>query len=140
MRGADLTVVLAIERDIYEHPWSEGNFRDSLHAGYSCWVMEVAGMLAGYGVLMIGVQEGHLLNLSVARPWQRRGLGRQLLRHLLDVARQCAAEQVFLEVRPSNAAARALYLACGFCVLDVRRGYYPATGGREDAILMGLEL
>jgi ribosomal-protein-alanine N-acetyltransferase len=96
--------------------------------------------LVGYGVVMIGVQEAHLLNLSVRREWQRRGLGRQLLEHFLEVALEAGARRMFLEVRPSNAAARALYAARGFQEIAVRRGYYPAAGGREDAILMGLDL
>lgn len=140
MMPADVDQVLAIERDIYPHPWSLGNFRDSLLAGYSCWVMEQARELVGYGVVMFGVQEAHVLNLSVRRAWQRRGLGRALLEHFLAVAREGGALRVFLEVRPSNGAARALYLARGFRQISVRRGYYPADGGREDAILMGMDL
>lgn len=140
MRPADVRAVAAVELDIYPHPWTFGNFRDSLQAGYSCWVMECAGALAGYGVLMVGVQEAHLLNLSVARAWQRRGFGRRLLHHFIDLARSCEAQRLFLEVRPSNAGARALYAASGFRQLYVRRGYYPADQGREDAILMGLDL
>ena len=140
MRPADLDQVIAIERRIYSHPWTPGNFRDSLQAGYSCWVMECGGRLVGYGVLMIGVREAHLLNLSVAATWQRRGLGRQLLQHFVELARGYEAEHILLEVRPSNYAARALYAGTGFRQLNVRRGYYPLDAGREDAILMGLEL
>jgi ribosomal-protein-alanine N-acetyltransferase len=140
MRSSDFDQVLAIERAIYTHPWTVGNFRDSLQAGYSCWVMEHDGAMVGYGVLMIGVAEAHLLNLSVAREWQRRGLGRELLQHFVQLARQLEAERLFLEVRPSNVSARGLYARAGFRELYVRRGYYPADGGREDAILMGMDL
>jgi ribosomal-protein-alanine N-acetyltransferase len=140
MRLADVHDVLAIEQDIYVHPWTLGNFSDSLQAGYSCWVMECEGSLVGYGVLMAGVQEAHLLNLSVARSWQRRGFGTRLLHHFIDLARSYEAQRMFLEVRPSNRAARALYAGNGFRQLYVRRGYYPADDGREDAILMGLDL
>ena len=140
MRAADLDQVVAVERSIYSHPWSLGNFRDSLHAGYSCWVMEGRGELLGYGVLMIGVGEAHLLNLSIARTWQRRGLGTALLRHFIDLGARFGASRMLLEVRPSNAGARALYARAGFLELSVRRGYYPAEGGREDAILMGLDI
>lgn len=140
MRVADLDAVLAVERHIYAHPWTTGNFRDSLHAGYSCWVMECSGFLAGYGVLMMGVSEAHLLNLSIAANWQRRGLGRTLLHHFIRIARGYQAERIFLEVRPSNEAARALYADTGFRELYVRRNYYPGVAGREDAILMGLVL
>jgi ribosomal-protein-alanine N-acetyltransferase len=140
MRISDLEAILAIEQKIYTHPWTEGNFRDSLLAGYSCWVMEYGDYLAGYGVLMMGVREAHLLNLSIATDWQRRGLGRILLHHFIRVARGCEAQHIFLEVRPSNQAARALYADTGFRELYVRRNYYPADPGREDAILMGLDL
>ena len=140
MRLVDVHEVLAVEQDIYAHPWTLGNFRDSLRAGYSCWVMECDGPLVGYGVLMVGVQEAHLLNLSVTRGWQRRGFGRRLLHHFIDLARSYEAQRMFLEVRPSNVAARGLYADSGFRQLYVRRGYYPAEGGPEDAILMGLDL
>lgn len=140
MHAADLDAVLAIEQGIYSHPWTMGHFRDSLHAGYSCWVMQCAGHLAGYGVLMVGAGEAHLLNLSVAADWQGLGLGRSLLHHFIGVARGCEAHRILLEVRPSNEAARWLYADTGFRELYVRRGYYPAEGGREDAILMGLDL
>ncbi|MBC8007003.1 MAG: ribosomal protein S18-alanine N-acetyltransferase [Prolixibacteraceae bacterium] len=140
MRTAHLDRVMAIEPDLYPHPWTRGNFDDSLSAGYSCWVVECASTLAGYGVLMIGVREAHLLNLSVASAWQRRGFGRMLLEHFVRVARSSDAAQMFLEVRPSNVAARRLYAEYGFRQLTVRRGYYPSGRGREDAILMGITL
>jgi [ribosomal protein S18]-alanine N-acetyltransferase len=140
MRTADLDRVMEVEPTLYSHPWTRGNFEDSLAAGYSCWVVECAGALAGYGVLMIGVREAHLLNLSVATGWQRRGFGRMLLEHFVRVARGSDAAQMFLEVRPSNAAARQLYGEFGFREITVRRGYYPSGRGREDAILMGIAL
>lgn len=140
MRAADLDRVMQVEPGLYTHPWTRGNFDDSLIAGYSCWVVECRGNLAGYGVLMLGVREAHLLNLSVAAPWQRRGFGRMLLGHFVNVARGSDAAQMFLEVRPSNAAARRLYVKFGFREITVRRGYYPSGCGREDAILMGIGL
>ena len=140
MRAADLDRVMQIEPAIYTHPWTRGNFEDSLKAGYSCWVIDCAGTLAGYGVLMTGVREAHLLNLSVATEWQGRGLGRYLLEQFVVLARDSDAVQMFLEVRPSNVAARHLYAHMGFREITVRRGYYPAARGREDAILMGLVL
>jgi len=136
MRPGDLEPVVAIERSIYSHPWTLGNFRDSLHAGYSCWVLEGEGGLIGYCVMMVGVGEAHLLNLSVSPAWQRRGYGRGMLEHLLERAREWGAREMLLEVRPSNLAARALYADMGFREVSVRRGYYPAEAGREDAILM----
>ena len=140
MRMEDVEAILTVEQEIYTHPWTAGNFRDSLHAGYSCWVMEYADVLAGYGVLMVGVDEAHLLNLSIAATHQRRGLGRSLLLHFIDIACACQADKLLLEVRPSNRAARVLYASTGFREVSVRRSYYPAAAGREDAILMGLDL
>jgi ribosomal-protein-alanine N-acetyltransferase len=137
---ADLDQIMQIEPVIYTHPWTYGNFEDSIKAGYSCWVVESGSVTAGYGVLMTGVREAHLLNLSVALQWQRRGLGRFLLDRFVAIARDSDAVQMFLEVRPSNLAARRLYARAGFREITVRRGYYPAARGREDAILMGLVL
>jgi ribosomal-protein-alanine N-acetyltransferase len=102
--------------------------------------MEDDGQVIGYGVLMIGVGEGHLLNLSIARAMQRVGLGRRLLAHFLALARSAELDRVLLEVRPSNLAARRLYASEGFREVHLRRGYYPARQGREDAILMTLVL
>ena len=140
MRPADLDRVMQIEPALYSHPWTRGNFDDSLTAGYSCWVVECGSAVAGYGVLMLGVREAHLLNLSVAGDWQRRGFGRMLLEHFMRIARGSDAAQMFLEVRPSNVAARRLYVDFGFREITVRRGYYPLGRGREDAILMGIAL
>lgn len=140
MRPSDLDRVMAIEPHLYSHPWTRGNFQDSMTAGYVCRVVECEGVVRAYGVLMIGAGEAHLLNLSVASDWQRRGLGRALLEHFVRVARDSAARQMLLEVRPSNLAARGLYAGFGFHDLSLRRGYYPAESGREDAILMGLPL
>src|ERR1700687_4802145 len=140
MRVIDLDLVMEVEPTLYSHPWTRGNFDDSLTAGYSCWTLRCGGVLAGYGVLMSGVREAHLLNLSVAIPWQRHGFGRMLLEHFVGVARASDALQMYLEVRPSNSAARQLYAHFGFREITVRRGYYPARRGREDAILMGISL
>lgn len=136
----DLEAVMAIEHDLYEFPWSVGNFRDSLAAGYSCWAMLHGERLIGYAVLMLGAGEAHLLNLSIVRSEQRRGCGTQLLHHVLAVTRRYGASRLYLEVRPSNAAARALYAKHGFAEIGTRRGYYPARAGREDAIVLGIAL
>jgi len=140
MRASDLDRIMEIEPVIYTHPWTRGNFEDSMRVGYSCWVIDCGGVVTGYGVLMIGVREAHLLNLSIAPEWQRRGLGRTLLEHFVRIGRDSDAQQMFLEVRPSNTWARRMYADYGFRDVSVRRGYYPGAGGREDAILMGLML
>lgn len=140
MTVRDLDAVTAIESAIYPYPWTRGNFSDSLDAGYHCWIVECGGAVVGYSVVMIAAGEAHLLNLSVAAGWRRRGLGTELLRFIIKLARDYAAGKIYLEVRPSNTAARALYGRAGFAEIAVRRGYYPAGAGREDAVVMELVL
>ena len=131
-----LEAVSAIERGIYEFPWSAGNFRDSLRAGYSCWVCRVERELVGHAVLMIAAGEAHLLNISIAKAWQGRGLGTSLLEFLVALARERHCERVVLEVRRSNGRAQALYERNGFAQIGLRKDYYPAHLGREDAIVL----
>jgi ribosomal-protein-alanine N-acetyltransferase len=140
MRKEEITSVMRIERDLYPFPWTEGNFRDSLSAGYSCWVCAFGPNVIGYAVMMLAAGEAHVLNIAVARDWQRQGLGGKLMRHLMKLAREYGATEIFLEVRPSNATARKLYHGMGFNEIATRRNYYPAHGGREDAILMAMVL
>jgi ribosomal-protein-alanine N-acetyltransferase len=136
----DLDEVLAIENVIYTHPWTRGNFADSLRAGYDCRTWRLDGELVGYFILMVGAGEAHLLNLSVAARHQRSGHGSALLREALDLARRRGGKSLFLEVRPSNVAAQALYARFGLRRAGVRRGYYPAHFGREDALVYTLAL
>jgi ribosomal-protein-alanine N-acetyltransferase len=140
MREADLAQVVAIERTVYSHPWTRGNFADALLAGYHCLALRLEGELIGYFVLMVAAGEAHLLNLSIAMAHQRRGHGTALLREAVGIAREGGAQKLFLEVRPSNLAAIALYLRHGFRRIAVRRGYYPARHGREDALVYSLAL
>jgi ribosomal-protein-alanine N-acetyltransferase len=140
MTAADLDAVVAIEQDVYPHPWTRGNFSDSLAAGYQCWIAECGGEIAGYCVVAIAAGEAHLLNMSVAAPWQRRGIGRVVLGFVLRLARESGSARILLEVRPSNEAARALYSAAGFTIIATRRDYYPAGADREDAIVLQLDL
>jgi len=140
MAEADLDAVLAIEGAAYTHPWTRGNFADSLRAGYQCRTWRQAGTLLGYFVLLAAAGEAHLLNLSIAPACQRRGHGSALLREAMRVAREDGAKKVFLEVRPSNLAGKALYERFGFRKIALRRGYYPAQGGREDALVLSCVL
>jgi [ribosomal protein S18]-alanine N-acetyltransferase len=145
MQMHDLDAIMQIEPTIYSHPWTRGNFSDSLANGYSGWVLQQDNEMIGYSLLMMIMDEAHLLNLSVAKHRQKQGLGRYLLEHMCKIAKNHKALNMFLEVRPSNISAIALYENMGFCEISVRRGYYPAdpkisTTGREDAILMGLAL
>ncbi len=141
MSEADLRAVIEIEEGLYEFPWTLGNFRDSLRAGYGCWTYrDDGGQLIGYAVLMLAAGEAHLLNLSVAAGAQRRGHGRSLLAHVVAIAREHEAKVLFLEVRPTNEVGRRLYAGYGFNQVGVRRGYYPARRGREDALVLALDL
>lgn len=136
MDAGDVGTLMAIEEGVYTHPWTRGNFLDSIHAGHHCWIAELRGVAVGYSVAAVAAGEAHLLNLSIAAAWQRRGLGRELLRFMLKLVRDYGAQRVFLEVRPSNAAARRLYARAGFSEIGVRRDYYPAHEGREDALVL----
>lgn len=140
MREQELDEVTSIEDAIYTHPWTRGNFVDSLRAGYQCCVLRQGSELIGYFVLMVAAGEAHLLNLSIAAPRQRAGYGSLLLKEAADHARSLGARSLFLEVRPSNRGAQALYTRFGFKKIAVRRAYYPATEGREDALVLTLQL
>ena len=131
----DLPAVLAVENRAYSHPWSEGIMRDCIRVGYSCWVCELGDALIGHAVMSIALGEAHLLNLCIHPDQQRQGTGRRLLHRMLRVASERQADTVFLEVRASNMAARALYEDEGFGEIGQRRDYYPADSGREDAIV-----
>ncbi len=140
MEDFDVPAVVAVERSSYQFPWSEGIFRDCLRVGYLCRVVEMSGVVMGHAVLSVAAGEGHVLNLCVRDSLRGRGIGARLLRYLLQVARQQGAQEVFLEVRPSNTAAIRLYQAAGFQQVGMRRGYYQAPGGREDAVVLRLRL
>jgi ribosomal-protein-alanine N-acetyltransferase len=136
MADADLDYVVEIEQAVHVHPWTRGNFADSISAGYDCWIVTRGRELVGYGVVMVAAGEAHLLNLSVAPEHHRHGIGSELTRFFAGLARDHGADKIYLEVRPSNAAARALYAGHGFVEIGVRRDYYPTGEGREDAVIM----
>jgi ribosomal-protein-alanine N-acetyltransferase len=140
MSYADLGTVMVIERSAYAFPWSETIFRDCIRVGYRCRLLEVYSRIEAYGVMSIGAGEAHVLNVCVRTESQRCGLARCMLKHLLELARANAVQTMFLEVRPSNDRAVALYHSLGFCEIGWRKGYYPALGGREDALVMAREL
>ncbi|MEY2853513.1 MAG: hypothetical protein RL030_645 [Pseudomonadota bacterium] len=132
----DVAPVEAIEKVVYPFPWSEGIFRDCLRVGYYCCVVELDQVLIGYAVMSSGAGEAHVLNLCIAEAWRARGIGGHLLAHLLEFAKGLAVRDVYLEVRPSNTGAIRLYQSQGFSQIGVRRGYYQAVGGREDAVVL----
>lgn len=136
MTPADLDRVMEIELQAYPFPWTRGIFRDCLRVGYDCWCMQLGRETAGYCVLTHAAGESHLLNLCVAPDWQRRGLGEVLLDQALNRSVLAGSREIFLEVRPSNPAARALYLKNGFEQVGQRPDYYSAGDCREDAIIM----
>jgi len=140
MRLDDLDEVMAIERAVYPFGWTEGIFADCLRVGYCCWVLEQEGHVIGYGVMSVAVGEAHILNIAIASANQRRGLGRRMVEHLLDLGTRLGAETAFLEVRPSNRPAVRLYEVIGFNQVGLRRDYYPAERGREDALIMARQL
>lgn len=140
MRESDLDAVMTVEKRAYAFPWSRGIFRDCLNAGYPGWAMLDGDCVIGYGILSLAAGEGHILNVCIAPEQQGRGLGRTLLRAMLKHARDVRAERVFLEVRPSNPGAQHLYESEGFNEIGRRPRYYPAPDGREDAIVMAIEL
>jgi ribosomal-protein-alanine N-acetyltransferase len=140
MLPSDLKAVAQVERAAYRYPWSHGIFRDCLLAGYYSLVLEVSGAVAGYGIMSIAAGEAHILNLCVHPSYQQLGFGRRLLHALLFRAQESETAKIFLEVRPSNRVALHLYLSFGFEQIGIRPGYYQAEVGREDAIVLALDL
>jgi ribosomal-protein-alanine N-acetyltransferase len=136
MRAADLTAVAALEAAVYAFPWTVGIFRDCLRAGYHCVVLQGNAALRGYGVMSVAADEAHLLNICIHPDWQRCGLGRELLNWLMTQASILGACRMYLEVRPSNRPALALYLKEGFRHIGLRSRYYRAADGREDAVVL----
>ena len=140
MDDDDLDAVMALEARSYPFPWTEGIFSDCLRVGYNCWVYCHDQRVVGYAVMSIAAGEAHLLNICIEQVLRGHGLGRRLLQRLLTLASQHGADSVFLEVRASNRGALHLYQSAGFNEIGLRRGYYPVDGGREDAIVLALDL
>jgi ribosomal-protein-alanine N-acetyltransferase len=140
MTEPDVPEVVAIERSSYQFPWSEGIFRDCLRVGYVCRVVTVRGETVGYGVMSVGAGEAHILNLCIHAEFRNQGIGRKLLGYLVERAATAGMGEAYLEVRPSNTGAIRLYQSLGFEQVGIRRGYYQAVGGREDAAVLKLPL
>ena len=138
MTEADLDAVLKIEYAAFSHPWTRGTFADGLKS-YECWVMFEGSQQVGHGVIQVILDEAHLLNITVKPENQGRGLGMRLLEELMARAYEMGGRECFLEVRASNPAYR-LYERYGFNEVGRRRDYYPAVGGREDALVMACTL
>jgi ribosomal-protein-alanine N-acetyltransferase len=142
MRASDLNAVLSIEYAIYPFPWTRGNFADSLENGYQAWVLrEASGTVMGYFLMMMAIDEAHLLNLTVRADLQGKGFGRFLLDKAMTIAGRNDMKAVLLEVRPTNQRALSVYQKAGFKTIGTRKNYYPAIDNtREDAIVMKREL
>ena len=140
MTPHDVPSVGLVERASYQFPWSEGIFRDCLRVGYLCSVAECEGDIVSYGIVAMGAGEAHILNICVAPTMRGRGVGRQMLMLLIQRSAEAGMQDVFLEVRPSNLHAIALYQSVGFVEVGRRRGYYQAVDGREDALVLKLTL
>lgn len=140
MDAADLERVIENEMRAYAYPWTRGNFTDCMKARNECRTVFLEDEIVGHGILSFGAAEAHLLNVCIRRDRQGHGYGRLLVEHMLERARLRAAEIVFLEVRPSNLVACRLYESLGFNEIGVRKNYYPAHVGHEDALVMALDL
>ena len=140
MQTSDLDAVMQIETVNFPFPWTAGNFKDSITSGHDCVLLQLDDSIIGYAILMMVLDEAHLLNISVASSHKGQGLGRHLLDHMMQIGREKGGLNMFLEVRPSNIAAITLYESIGFNEMGVRPGYYPAHNGRENAVLMGVAL
>jgi ribosomal-protein-alanine N-acetyltransferase len=140
MRLEDLSQVMAIENDAYTYPWTEGIFRDCIRVGYLCRVLEHFGRIEGYGIMSFGAGEAHVLNLCIKKDSRCSGLGKLVLDSLLADARHFGADTALLEVRPSNVAAVHLYHKAGFSEVGTRKDYYPDDHGREDALILAMNL
>lgn len=140
MQPADLIGVIAVESESYDYPWSRRIFEDCLQVGYCCLVAEDQGLVQGHGIMMVRAHEAHILNLCVGPSCRRGGIAGELLHNMLSLATATGADTAFLEVRPSNAGAIALYESNGFHEVGRRPDYYPSAFGREEAVVMAREL
>lgn len=131
----DVAGVIEVEKEVYEFPWTERIFSDCIRVGYQCWLAQNQDGVVGHAVISVTAGESHMLNLSIARRFQRRGYGSRFIEFLVAQARAHQAETMLLEVRPSNIAAINCYNAAGFSEIGSRKDYYPANNGREDALL-----
>lgn len=140
MTLADVPGVIDVERASYAFPWSEGVFRDCVRVGYVCRVVEHGGVISGYGIMSYGAGEAHILNICIRSDLRGRGVGRKLMDYLIERACIAGMQDIFLEVRPSNPNAIHLYESLGFVRVGLRKGYYQAVDGREDAFVYRLQL
>jgi ribosomal-protein-alanine N-acetyltransferase len=135
MTLGDVERVMRVEHEVYEFPWTEKIFSDCIRVGYYCWLALQRQNIVGHAVISVSAGESHMLNLSIAREYQRRGFGKEFIEFLIQQAQAKQAQTMLLEVRPSNTAAINCYNSAGFNEIGLRKDYYPAPEGREDALL-----
>jgi ribosomal-protein-alanine N-acetyltransferase len=135
MTLGDVERVMKVEEEVYEFPWTVKIFSDCIRVGYCCWLVLQQQNIVGHAVISVTAGESHMLNLSIARQYQRKGFGRQFIEFLIQQAQAKQAQTMLLEVRPSNTAAINCYNSAGFNEIGLRKNYYPAPQGREDALL-----
>lgn len=140
MQQEDVEGVMLIENDVVEFPWTPSIFSDCIKVGYGCWVVSENNLVLGYGLISVSAGEGHILNICIQRSQHRKGLGERMMQHLLKEARRLNCDSVYLEVRVSNAGAIELYKKLNFVQVGERKDYYPAKNGREDALVLSLNL
>ncbi|MCW8901807.1 MAG: ribosomal protein S18-alanine N-acetyltransferase [Gammaproteobacteria bacterium] len=140
MLEADLNEILAIEESVYSFPWTRTIFHDCLNVGYFCWVLQHQDKIVAYSIMSVAADESHLLTIVVAKDEQGKGYGKKLLDEMIRLASKNGAKAMYLEVRMSNKTAIQLYHQRGFNELGIRNNYYPAEQGREDALILALDL
>jgi len=137
---SDIDTVMQLEVDLHPYPWTKGIFLDCIKTGYLCYCCEINQQIIAYGIVSYGAGESHILNISVAKAFQGKGYGKQLIHYLMQQAKTKNADMMLLEVRGSNKNAIALYESQGFNEIGIRKGYYPAPNGKEDAIMYAIQL
>jgi ribosomal-protein-alanine N-acetyltransferase len=131
----DVDAVMLLENRVYQFPWTDKIFKDCIRVGYDCWLAKLEETVVAHAVISVAAGESHILNLSVTENQQGRGIGKQFIQFLLNIARNKRAEIMMLEVRPSNIRAINCYNSAGFNEIGCRKDYYPAPNGKEDALL-----
>ena len=136
----DISVVMQLENEVYQFPWTDRIFKDCIRVGYDCWLAYLENTVVAHAVISIAAGESHILNLSVTRNHQGKGIGKQFIQFLLNIARNKRAQIMMLEVRPSNIRAINCYSSAGFNEIGCRKDYYPAPNGKEDALLFDKQI
>ena len=136
----DISAVVQLENEVYQFPWTDRIFKDCIRVGYDCWLAHLGNTVVAHAVISIAAGESHILNLSVTRNHQGKGIGKLFIRFLLNIARNKRAQTMMLEVRPSNIRAINCYSSAGFNEIGCRKDYYPAPNGKEDALLFARQI